>query len=87
MFPACTNRCNNLTACRLCKRRLPRHCFDFADSTICQMKKPTVIPSARQIVTEVEIPTDESDISLESFSSRNSGHINEVIREYQQRMK
>ena len=103
MVSACTNcgtpstcdprdRCNNLTPCRLCKRRLPIHCFDVADSTICQAcekqkKKFATISSTRQIVTEVEIPTDESDVSFESFSSRNSGHINEVISDYQQRLR
>jgi len=97
MVSACTNcgtpsacdscdRCNNLTACRLCKRRLPRHCFDFADSTICQacekkMKKPTAISSTRQIVTEVEIPTNESDISFETdkWNSRGSGFVIERL--------
>jgi len=94
-FYACTNCgmlsacdpcdcCNNLTACRLYKRRHPRQCFDFADSSVCQAcekkaKKPTTI-SSTPTVREVDISTNECDISFEAFSSRSSDHIRPTNR-------
>jgi len=82
-------RCLDLPYRRVCKRHIPTHCFDRPLEHICQCQacsrkrnKPRVSHAVDRVVTEVDIPTIETDLTFDLFINRNVELMGRTIERY-----
>ena len=81
-------RCSQLPRCPTCSRRLPAEYF--TSRGLCQacdrkQNNPRVRSSARNVVTEVDIPTVETDTTFDAFLLRTEHQIQETVDDYRRR--
>jgi len=79
--------CFNLPYCKLCKRHLPSYAFDKPHVCMACSKKRAkrrwkTTYAVDNIVAQVDIPTNDSDISFGLFMQRNRDDINRVVQQH-----
>jgi len=89
--PLCP-RCIQLSACRYCKRHLPGNFFDYDSDNVCwacrnKQQKENTRQVCNELVSEIEVATDQHDRSFGAFLSRNEQHIQSVIEDYRHRLR
>jgi len=101
--PVCTNcgvknvdgalckYCRDLPACRRCHRRLPSTHFSPSDATLCQCccnkDKYKALHALGRVVTEVELPLVDADVSLDEYIARHADRIREIVADYHRQLR
>jgi len=101
--PVCTNcgvknvdgalckYCRDLPACRRCHRRLPSTHFSPSDATLCQCccnkDKYKSLHALGRVVTEVELPVVDADVSLDEYIARHADRIHEIVDDYHRQLR